>query len=106
MTARLVTTKLLGFRLFWNVTVYVIHHGKGPTGFATTQSQSQSWSSFLARRRGVIYNTVIISTLAFPDAEVSLVFPPTPFPIKYGVGRLVMELADSGAPRDVMKQQG
>jgi rhomboid-like protein len=40
---------------------------------------------------GAIYSTVIISTLAFPDAEVSLVFPPTPsFPIEYGVGGLVL----------------
>lgn len=40
---------------------------------------------------GAIYSTVIISTLAFPDAEVALVFPPTPsFPIEYGVGGLVL----------------
>jgi rhomboid-like protein len=40
---------------------------------------------------GAIYSTVIISTLAFPEAEVSLVFPPTPsFPIQYGVGGLVL----------------
>ncbi|KAF8273187.1 hypothetical protein EI94DRAFT_56116 [Lactarius quietus] len=40
---------------------------------------------------GAIYSTVILSTLAFPDAEVSLVFPPTPsFPIQYGVGGLVL----------------
>jgi len=40
---------------------------------------------------GAIYGTVIVSTLAFPDAEVSLVFPPTPsFPIQYGVGGLVL----------------
>ncbi len=40
---------------------------------------------------GAIYSTVIMSTLAFPDAEVSLVFPPTPsFPIQYGVGGLVL----------------
>ncbi|KAI0280066.1 hypothetical protein BC826DRAFT_1077503 [Russula brevipes] len=40
---------------------------------------------------GAIYSTVIISTLAFPDAEVSLVFPPTPsFPIQYGVGGMVL----------------
>jgi len=40
---------------------------------------------------GAIYSTVIVSTLAFPDAEVSLVFPPTPsFPIQYGVGGLVL----------------
>ncbi|KAH9167393.1 hypothetical protein EDB89DRAFT_129881 [Lactarius sanguifluus] len=40
---------------------------------------------------GAIYGTVIISTLAFPDAEVSLVFPPTPsFPIQYGVGGMVL----------------
>ncbi|KAI0251414.1 hypothetical protein BJV78DRAFT_1126222 [Lactifluus subvellereus] len=40
---------------------------------------------------GAIYSTVIISTLAFPQAEVSMVFPPTPsFPIQYGVGGLVL----------------
>jgi len=40
---------------------------------------------------GAIYSTVVISTLAFPDAEVSLVFPPTPsFPIQYGVGGMVL----------------
>jgi len=40
---------------------------------------------------GAIYSTVILSALAFPDAEVSLVFPPTPsFPIQYGVGGLVL----------------
>ncbi|KAH9987133.1 hypothetical protein BJV74DRAFT_774361 [Russula compacta] len=40
---------------------------------------------------GAIYGTVIISTLAFPEAEVSLVFPPTPsFPIQYGVGGMVL----------------
>ncbi|KAI0272754.1 hypothetical protein BC834DRAFT_817520 [Gloeopeniophorella convolvens] len=40
---------------------------------------------------GAIYGTVIISALAFPDAEVSLVFPPTPsFSIQYGVGGLVL----------------
>jgi len=40
---------------------------------------------------GAIYSTVVMSTLAFPDAEVSLVFPPTPsFPIEYGVGGLVL----------------
>ncbi|KAI0289027.1 hypothetical protein B0F90DRAFT_1153108 [Multifurca ochricompacta] len=40
---------------------------------------------------GAIYSTVIVSALAFPDAEVSLVFPPTPsFPIQYGVGGLVL----------------
>jgi rhomboid-like protein len=40
---------------------------------------------------GAIYSTVILSTLAFPEAEVSLVFPPTPsFPIQYGVGGLVL----------------
>ena len=40
---------------------------------------------------GAIYSTVLISALAFPDAEVALVFPPTPsFPIEYGVGGLVL----------------
>jgi hypothetical protein len=40
---------------------------------------------------GAVYSTVLISALAFPDAEVSLVFPPTPsFPIQYGVGGLVL----------------
>ncbi len=40
---------------------------------------------------GAIYSTVIMSALAFPEAEISLVFPPTPsFPIQYGVGGLVL----------------
>ena len=40
---------------------------------------------------GAIYSTVIVSALAFPQAEVSLIFPPTPpFPIQYGVGGLVL----------------
>lgn len=40
---------------------------------------------------GAIYSTVIMSTLAFPDAEVSLVLPPTPsFPIQYGVSRMAL----------------
>ena len=40
---------------------------------------------------GAIYSTVVMSALAFPDAEVALVFPPTPsFPIEYGVGGLVL----------------
>lgn len=40
---------------------------------------------------GAIYSMVIISALAFPDAEVSLVFPPTPsIPIQYGVGGFVL----------------
>jgi len=40
---------------------------------------------------GAIYSTVVLATLAFPDAEVSLVFPPTPsFPIQYGVGGMVL----------------
>jgi rhomboid-like protein len=40
---------------------------------------------------GAIYSTVVMSTFAFPDAEVALVFPPTPsFPIQYGVGGLVL----------------
>lgn len=40
---------------------------------------------------GAIYSTVVVSTFAFPDAEVALVFPPTPsFPIQYGVGGMVL----------------
>jgi hypothetical protein len=40
---------------------------------------------------GAIYSTVLLSALAFPDAEVALVFPPTPsFPIQYGVGGFVL----------------
>ncbi|KAH9981014.1 hypothetical protein BGW80DRAFT_304415 [Lactifluus volemus] len=40
---------------------------------------------------GAIYSTVIVSALAFPQAEVSLIFPPTPsFPIQYGVGGVVL----------------
>jgi hypothetical protein len=40
---------------------------------------------------GAIYSSVIVSSFAFPQAELSLVFPPTPpFPIQYGVGGLVL----------------
>ncbi|KAI0050946.1 hypothetical protein FA95DRAFT_1593565 [Auriscalpium vulgare] len=40
---------------------------------------------------GAIYGAVVLSAIAFPDAEVSLVFPPTPsFPIQYGVGGMVL----------------
>lgn len=40
---------------------------------------------------GAIYSSIIMSTLAFPDAEVALIFPPTPpFPIQYGVGGMVL----------------
>jgi rhomboid-like protein len=40
---------------------------------------------------GAIYSAVVMSTFAFPDAEVSLVFPPTPsLPIQYGVGGMVL----------------
>ena len=40
---------------------------------------------------GAIYSTVVVSTLAFPDTEVSLVFPPTPsFLTQYGVGGMAL----------------
>ena len=40
---------------------------------------------------GAIYSTIVMSALAFPDAEVALVFPPTPsFPIEYGACGLVL----------------
>jgi hypothetical protein len=40
---------------------------------------------------GTIYSTVIMSALAFLEAEISLIFPPTPsFPIQYEVGGLVL----------------
>ncbi|THH11871.1 hypothetical protein EW146_g7905 [Bondarzewia mesenterica] len=40
---------------------------------------------------GAIYAAVAISALAFPEAQVSLVFPPTgSIPIEYGVGALVL----------------
>ncbi|KAI0057211.1 rhomboid-domain-containing protein [Artomyces pyxidatus] len=40
---------------------------------------------------GAIYGTVVISALAFPEAQVGLIFPPTPsFPIQYGVGALFL----------------
>lgn len=40
---------------------------------------------------GAIYSTVILSAFAFPDAQVALVFPPTPsFPIQYGLGGMVL----------------
>lgn len=40
---------------------------------------------------GAVYASVILSALAFPNAEVSLVFPPTgSIPIGYGVGGLLL----------------
>ncbi|KAH9928792.1 hypothetical protein B0H21DRAFT_762376 [Amylocystis lapponica] len=39
---------------------------------------------------GAIYATVTLTALAYPDAGMRLIFPPTPeFPIQYGVGALV-----------------
>jgi membrane associated rhomboid family serine protease len=39
---------------------------------------------------GAVYGAVTLTTLAFPDTEVSLMIPPTyPIPIQYGVGALV-----------------
>ena len=39
---------------------------------------------------GAIYSCVIITALAFPEAQVSLFIPPTyPIPIQWGVGGLV-----------------
>jgi rhomboid-like protein len=40
---------------------------------------------------GAIYASVTLTALAFPDAVVSLIFPPThPIPIQWGVGGLVL----------------
>ena len=39
---------------------------------------------------GAIYATVTLSALAFPDAQVFLMFLPIPIPITYGVGGMVM----------------
>jgi rhomboid-like protein len=40
---------------------------------------------------GAIYASVTLTALAFPDAVVSLIFPPThPIPIQWGVGALVL----------------
>lgn len=40
---------------------------------------------------GAIYAAVTLTALAFPDAVVSLIFPPTwPIPIQLGVGALVL----------------
>jgi rhomboid-like protein len=58
---------------------------------------------------GAIYASVTLTALAFPDAVVSLIFPPThPIPIEWGVGGLVLldvigalrgwRCADSGSP--------
>jgi hypothetical protein len=40
---------------------------------------------------GAIYAAVTVTALAFPDAVVSLIFPPTmPIPIQWGVGGMVL----------------
>jgi rhomboid-like protein len=40
---------------------------------------------------GAIYASVSLTALAFPDAVISLIFPPThPIPIQWGVGGLVL----------------
>lgn len=40
---------------------------------------------------GAIYAAVTLTALAYPDAVVSLIFPPTwPIPIQWGVGALVL----------------
>jgi len=40
---------------------------------------------------GAIYAAVTLTALAFPETEVSLIFPPTPpIPVQYGVGGLVL----------------
>jgi rhomboid-like protein len=39
---------------------------------------------------GAIYAAVTVTTLAFPETQISLIFPPTyPIPITYGVGGLL-----------------
>lgn len=38
---------------------------------------------------GAIYAMVTMTALAFPDAQVFLLFPPIPLPITYGVGGMV-----------------
>ncbi|KAH8111059.1 hypothetical protein DFH11DRAFT_1616741 [Phellopilus nigrolimitatus] len=38
---------------------------------------------------GAIYATVTLTALAFPDAQVFLLFPPIPMPITWGVGGMV-----------------
>ncbi|KAI5124254.1 hypothetical protein M0805_005103 [Coniferiporia weirii] len=38
---------------------------------------------------GAIYATVTITALAYPDAQVFLLFPPIPLPITWGVGGMV-----------------
>lgn len=38
---------------------------------------------------GAIYATVTLTALAFPDAQVFLLFPPIPLPITWGVGGMV-----------------
>ena len=39
---------------------------------------------------GAIYATVTMTALAYPDAQVFLLFPPIPLPITWGVGGLVL----------------
>ena len=43
---------------------------------------------------GAIYATVTLTAMAFPEAHISLIFPPTPpIPIQYGVfGFMAMDL--------------
>jgi hypothetical protein len=49
LTGRLVNTKLLGFRLLWDVTMYVIDRQNCPTPVSTTsimraQARSRVWN--------------------------------------------------------------
>ena len=40
---------------------------------------------------GAIYAAVTLTAFAFPETEISLIFPPTnPIPIQWGVGGLVL----------------
>lgn len=63
---------------------------------AATQSASvgakRSWEILPSLgASGAIYAAVTLTALAFPDAVVSLIFPPTwPIPIQVGVGGLVL----------------
>ncbi len=88
----------------------LVQHGEqGPSGVMQKLSSSLSSAAKSSARSGAdaaaptstilpslgasgaIYSTVILSALAFPEAEVSLVFPPTPsFPIQYAVGGFVL----------------
>jgi hypothetical protein len=54
LTARLVDTRLLGFLLFWGVTVYVIRCGKGPTDLSWSQTRHTK-SGFEKKEQKALY---------------------------------------------------